>query len=74
MNKLVRSFLLMFPKTYNLAFHVKNAYFLSYYLKKVHEEDFQALSLLSTEKAQLFLDIGANVGMSALSIFVLKPK
>lgn len=72
MNKLVRSLLLQFPKTYDFIFNIKNNYQVSYYLKKVHEPDFNAFSLLSTDAPQLFLDIGANVGMSALSIFTLK--
>jgi FkbM family methyltransferase len=63
----------MFPKTYDLIYHVKNAYFLDFYLKKVHEEDYKAFSLICSQEPQLFLDIGANVGMSALSIFALKP-
>jgi FkbM family methyltransferase len=42
-------------------------------LKKVHEDDFNAFKLLSEERPQLFLDIGANAGMSALSIFLVKP-
>jgi FkbM family methyltransferase len=73
MNKLLRSLLLMSPKTYNLLYHIKNAYFLNFYFKTIHEEDFKAFSLMSSQKPQLFLDIGANVGMSALSIFCLKP-
>ncbi len=72
MNKIVRSLLLRFPKTYDFIFKVKNNYLVSYYLKKVHEPDFNAFNLLASDEPQLFLDIGANVGMSALSIFTLK--
>lgn len=72
MNKIVRSLLLQFPKTYDFIFKVKNNYLVNYYLKKVHEPDFKAFDLLASDAPQLFLDIGANVGMSALSIFTLK--
>ena len=72
MNKIVRSLLLQFPKTYEFIFKIKNNYQISYYLNKVHEPDFKAFNLLGSDEPQLFLDIGANVGMSALSIFTLK--
>lgn len=73
MNKLVRSLLLQQPKIYQLIHHVKNNYLLNFYLNKVHEPDFKAFQLLSSGPSEFFLDIGANVGMSALSIFTLKP-
>jgi len=72
MNKIVRSLLLQFPKTYDFIYKIKNTYQVNYYLKKVHEPDFMAFNLLCADEPQLFLDIGANVGMSALSIFTLK--
>lgn len=72
MNKIVRSLLLQFPRTYDFIFNIKNNYLVNYYLKQVHEPDFNAFRLLSSDEPQLFLDIGANVGMSALSIFTLK--
>ncbi len=72
MNKIIRSLLLQFPWTYNLIHNLKNKHFINFYLKKVHEPDFNAFKLISTDRPQLFLDIGANVGMSALSFFTLK--
>lgn len=72
MNKLVRSLLLKSPKVYSLIHKVKNAYFINFYLNKTHEPDFDAFKLICTEQPQIFLDIGANVGMSALSFFTLK--
>lgn len=71
--KLIRSFLLLFPSTYNLIFDLKHRYFLNFFLKKVHENDFNAFELISEEDSQLFLDVGANAGQSALSIFLIKP-
>lgn len=73
MNKLLRSLLLQSPKTYSLIYNIKNNYLVNFYLKKVHEPDFNAFKLMCDERPQLFLDIGANAGMSALSIFTLKP-
>lgn len=64
--------LLQSPKTYDLIYKVKNKYLVNFYLKKVHEPDFNAFKLICGQQPQLFLDIGANVGMSALSIFTLK--
>lgn len=72
MNKLIRSLLLQSPRTYSLIHSIKNKYFVNFYLKKVHEPDFNAFKLISEDRPQLFLDIGANVGMSALSFFTLK--
>ena len=72
LKKFVLSFLLVFPAIYNLLFWVKNRFFVSYYLGKLHEPDFRAFGLISEDRPQLFLDIGANVGMSALSFFTLK--
>ena len=74
MNKLFRSLLLRSPKTYDLIYKIKNKYFINFYLKKVHEPDFNAFKLICGDEPQLFLDIGANVGMSALSIFTLKSR
>ncbi len=73
MNKTVRSLLLKTPKVYDFVHNIKNNYFLSFYLNKVHEPDFNAFKLICEDRPQLFLDIGANVGMSALSFFTLKP-
>lgn len=73
MNKLLRSLLLQSPRTYELIYQLKNAHFLNLHLKKVHEQDFKAFSLICEARPQLFLDIGANAGMSALSIFTVKP-
>lgn len=73
MNKLLRSLLLQSPRTYSLIYNIKNKYLVNLYLKKVHEPDFNAFKLICNTDSQLFLDIGANVGMSALSIFTLKP-
>ncbi|WP_319421278.1 FkbM family methyltransferase [Pleurocapsa sp. FMAR1] len=73
MNKTVRSVLLKTPKVYGFVHNIKNNYFLSFYLNKVHEPDFNAFKLICEDRPQLFLDIGANVGMSALSFFTLKP-
>lgn len=72
MKKIVLSLLLKFPKLYYLIHRVKNAYFINFYLNKTHEPDFNAFKLLCAERPQTFLDIGANVGMSALSFFTLK--
>lgn len=72
MNKLIRSLLLRSPKTYELVHNIKNKYLVNFYLNKVHEPDFNAFKLICQDSPQLFLDIGANVGMSALSIFTLK--
>jgi FkbM family methyltransferase len=72
MNKTVRSLLLKVPKVYDFIHNIKNNYFLSFYLKKVHEPDFNAFKLICENRPQLFLDI-ANVGMSACSFFTLKP-
>ena len=65
--------LLLQPKIYDFAHHLKNTYLIDFYLKQVHEPDFNALNLIFGEQSLLCLDIGANVGMSALSIFTLKP-
>lgn len=73
MNKLLRSLLLQSPKTYEVFHKLKNKHLINFYLKKVHEPDFNAFKLICNQQPQLFLDIGANVGMSALSIFTLKP-
>jgi FkbM family methyltransferase len=73
MNKIVRSLLLKTPQVYDFIHKIKNNYFLSFYLNKVHEPDFNALKLICDDHPKLFLDIGANVGMSALSFFTLKP-
>lgn len=73
MNKIVRSLLLKTPQVYNFIHNIKNNYFLSFYLNKVHEPDFNAFKLICDDRPKLFLDIGANVGMSALSFFTLKP-
>ena len=73
MNQLIRSLLLLSPRIYEFIYQLKNAHFLNLYLKKVHEEDFKAFSLICEDRPQLFLDIGATAGMSALSIFTLKP-
>ena len=72
MNKLLRSLLLRSPKIYDFVHSVKNKHFVNFYLKKVHEPDFNAFKLICQNRPQLFLDIGANVGMSALSFFTLK--
>jgi FkbM family methyltransferase len=72
MNKIVRSLLLKMPQVYDFIYNIKNNYFLSFYLNKVHEPDFNAFKLICGDRPQLFLDIGANVGMSALSFFSLK--
>ncbi|MGF1540631.1 MAG: FkbM family methyltransferase [Pleurocapsa sp.] len=72
MNKIIRSLLLQLPEAYKLIHNLKNNYLISFYLKKVHEPDFNAFKLICHEQSQLFLDIGANVGMSALSFFTLK--
>lgn len=73
MNKMLRSLLLRSPKVYDLIYTIKNKYLLNFYLKKVHEPDFNAFKLICSDSPQLFLDIGANAGMSALSFFTLKP-
>ncbi|MGL5794188.1 MAG: FkbM family methyltransferase [Waterburya sp.] len=72
MNKITRSLLLQSPDAYKLIHNIKNNYLLSFYLNKVHEPDFNAFKLICHEQPQVFLDIGANVGMSALSFFTLK--
>jgi FkbM family methyltransferase len=72
MNKIIRSLLLQSPKAYKLIHNIKNNYLISFYLKKVHEPDFNAFKLICDKQPQVFLDIGANVGMSALSFFTLK--
>jgi len=46
MNKLLRSWLLRSPKTYDLIYKVKNKYLVNFYLKKVHEPDFNAFKLI----------------------------
>jgi FkbM family methyltransferase len=74
MNKLIRSLLLLQPQIYEFVYNIKNTHLINFYLKKVHEPDFKVLNLIFQEQALLFLDIGANVGMSALSIFTLKPQ
>ncbi|MCC0176657.1 FkbM family methyltransferase [Waterburya agarophytonicola K14] len=72
MNKILRSLLLRSPKTYELIHNLKNKHFINFYLGKVHEPDFNAFKLICQNQPQLFVDIGANVGMSALSFFTLK--
>jgi len=72
MNKIIRSLLLKFPRLYSLIHKVKNTYFIDFYLNRIHEPDFNAFKLICAEHPQIFLDIGANVGMSALSFFTLK--
>ena len=73
MNKIIRSLLLIFPNIYNLIYHIKNNYQVYFYLKKLDEPVFNGFKLICHEKLPLFLDIGANAGMSALSIFTLIP-
>ncbi|BAZ45511.1 hypothetical protein NIES4102_25350 [Chondrocystis sp. NIES-4102] len=73
MNKIIRSLLLQSPQAYKFIHNFKNNNLLNFYLKKVHEPDFKAFKLICDQKPQLFVDIGANVGMSALSFFTLKP-
>lgn len=73
MKKILRYIFLSFPNFYDFLYHIKNSFLLSFYLKKVHEDDFNGFKLLSEKRPQLFLDIGANAGMSALSIFLVKP-
>ena len=73
MNKIIRSLLLRSPKAYQFLYSIKNNFLLDFYLKRVHEADFKAIDYFSQDRPQLFLDIGANVGMSALSIFTMKP-
>lgn len=72
MNKFLRSMLLFSPKTYELLFKLKNSNWFNIYSRQIHEEDFKAFPLICDDRPQLFLDIGANVGMSARSIFRLK--
>lgn len=72
MSKIVRSLLLKAPKLYHLIHNFKNSYFVNFYLNKIHDPDFNAFKLICAEHPQNFLDIGANVGMSALSFFTLK--
>lgn len=69
--KLLRSTFLHFPDIYN--FMSNHRYWINYYFQKVHEEDFKAFKLISRSQPQLFLDVGANIGMSALSILTVKP-
>ncbi|MCA1995006.1 MAG: FkbM family methyltransferase [Coleofasciculus sp. S288] len=69
--KVLRSILFNFSSIYD--FVSKNRYWLNYYLKIVHEKDFEAFKLITDNSPQLFLDVGANVGMSALSILIVKP-
>ena len=73
MNKMLRSLLLQLPEAYRLLHNIKNNYLINFYLKKVHETDFNGFKLICQNNPQLFLDIGANAGMSALSIYTLKP-
>lgn len=73
MKKIIRSLLLRSPKAYQFLYSIKNNFLLDFYLKRVHEQDFKAISYLCHDRSQLFLDIGANVGMSVLSIFTIKP-
>ena len=70
---LIYSLLLQFPIIFKLLYYIKNNYLIYYYLKKTSSPDFNALKLICNDDYQLFLDIGANNGMSALSIFTLKP-
>ena len=72
-SKLIRTFLLEFPIIFKLLYYIKNNYLIFFYLKKVSEPDFNALKLICNNDNQLFLDIGANAGMSALSILTLNP-
>ena len=71
MNKILRSLLLKWPRIYQFIFHFKNNYQINFYLNKVHERDFEAFRLLPLDESKLFVDIGANVGMSALSILTI---
>lgn len=73
MNKMLRSVLLQLPEAYRVLYDIKNNYLINFYLKKVHEMDFNGFKLICQNNPQLFLDIGANAGMSALSIYTLKP-
>ena len=70
---IIYSLLLQFPPIFKLFYYIKNNYQVYYYLKKTSEPDFNALKLICNDEEQLFLDIGANNGMSALSIFTLIP-
>lgn len=73
MHKIIRSLLFKSPQIYKLGQYIKNNYLLGFYFKKVHEPDFNAFKLICESRPQVFLDIGANAGMSALSFFTLKP-
>ena len=70
---IIYSLLLQFPPIFKLLYYIKNNYQVYYYLKKTSEPDFNGLKLICNDEKQLFLDIGANNGMSALSIFTLIP-
>ena len=74
MNKILRSLLLRAPKIYQSVFHFKNNYQINFYLNKVHEQDFEAFKLFPLDSSKLFVDIGANVGMSALSILTINSQ
>ena len=73
LSSIIYSLLLQFPLIFKLLYYIKNNYQVYYYLKKTSEPDFDALKLICNNEEQLFLDIGANNGMSALSIFTLIP-
>lgn len=71
--RIIQGILLFFPKTYNYFFDIRNKYLVNFYFKRVQEKDFEGFRFFIKESSQLFLDIGANCGTSALSIFVIKP-
>lgn len=71
--KSIRSILLLFPKAYDFIYETKHKYFFNFVLKKVHEQDFNAFKLIGDQDSPFFLDVGANAGQSALSIFTVKP-
>jgi hypothetical protein len=56
MNKIVRSLLLKTPQVYDFIHNLKNNYFLSFYLNKVHDPDFNAFKLICGDRPQIFLD------------------
>jgi len=68
MKKFLRTFQTNFPWLQDLRFSLQITY--SKLFKRPHEYDFRAISLFPRNKNDIYIDVGANRGMSIQSILV----
>lgn len=70
--KVLRSLAFRFPVVRRAA-NSSVRYWAYFWLRRVHDEDFRAFTGLSRRRPMLYLDVGANQGMSALAIYTVDP-